>query len=332
MKNNINRQDNATDWFAARMILKKSGEQLNVAKELDRFRNRQHRQLHFHRRFWLWGMAAVAACLAVFLYLGREAEKKESIALAKATVVQADSVVFMTDRCQTISVLATADREFIITPKTHEEAEQLVVTIPQGEYYTIVLPDKSKVFLHAGSKIYFPTEFKRERREVELLYGEAYFQVTHDEHRPFVVKTATMQTTVLGTEFNVVARGDANDNVTLITGLVAVSHNQYQQYIKPGQQASVAQDGTIATQTVDTEKYVAWRDGFLYFDNMTLHDIMTEIGQNYNCTVDFADKAVAQRKFHFVAERSLSVDSVLSSINKIKDVKVMRHGQTIYVK
>lgn len=331
MMNNINRQDNATDWFAARMILKKSGMQVDAEKELGRLKARRGRHLRV-RRLWSWTGAAVAACVMLFFFMGREVKKNQSIALAKATVVQADSVVFMTGQCQTISVPATHDREFVVTPQTHEEAEQLVVTIPQGEYYTIVLPDKSKVFLHAGSKIYFPTEFRHDRREVELLYGEAYFQVTHDEHRPFVVKTATMQTTVLGTEFNVVARGDANDNVTLITGMVAVSHNQHQQYIKPGQQATVAPDGTIATQTVDTEKYVAWRDGFLYFDNMTLHDIMEEIGQNYNCTVDFADKTNAQRKFHFVAERSMSIDSVLTSINKIKDVRVVRHGQTLYVK
>lgn len=331
MRDNNHTQKHSSDWFAARMALKRNGRSIDVEQELKAFKSRHKRDSQRHTRT-LWLALTAAACIIGCIITGLEVKKEKTIQLAKTTIVKADSVVIMSGKCKPVSIPTTKSHELVVTPETNKEAQQLVVTIPQGEYYTIVLSDQSKIYLHAGSRVYFPTEFDHKRREVELVYGEAYFQVTHDERRPFVVKTRQMETTVLGTEFDIATCDGQNDCVTLITGSVNVSHGSQHRIIRPGQQATVGHDGLIDTKTVDTEKYVAWRDGLLYFDDMTLHDIMEEIGRNYNCSVEYADRNSAIRKYHFVTERSVSIDSVVSSINKLRDISVERRGQTLYVR
>src|SRR5687768_11794332 len=68
----------------------------------------------------------------------------------------------------------------------------------------IKLPDGSTVVLNGGSKLEFPESFAPDVREVTLK-GEAYFDITHDPKRPFVVHTGKVRTTVLGTAFNIKA-------------------------------------------------------------------------------------------------------------------------------
>ena len=80
----------------------------------------------------------------------------------------------------------------------------MTLYVPAGQRAELVLPDSTRVWLNANSKLVYSTSFKEGIRQVEL-DGEAYFDVKHNGDNPFVVRTKSMNVTVLGTEFNVSA-------------------------------------------------------------------------------------------------------------------------------
>lgn len=91
-----------------------------------------------------------------------------------------------------------------------------------GQRAQTVLPDGSKVWLNASSKIVYHNSLWSSDRQIDLS-GEAYFEVSHDKHAPFIVNSKQIKTCVLGTKFNVRARQDENRVVTtLLQGLVRV--------------------------------------------------------------------------------------------------------------
>ena len=85
------------------------------------------------------------------------------------------------------------------------------------------LEDGSIIRLKPGSKIIYPAHFEKSQREI-VLKGEAFFEVSKDKARPFLVYTENLTTRVLGTSFNIKAYEDGNDiEVSVKTGKVSVS-------------------------------------------------------------------------------------------------------------
>ncbi|MET3115649.1 hypothetical protein AAKU52_003401 [Pedobacter sp. CG_S7] len=102
------------------------------------------------------------------------------------------------------------------------ETVMLEKSAGNGKVIKITLSDGSKVWLNAGSKISFPKSFGKSKREISL-FGEAYFEVEHEQHRPFIIHTGAIITQVLGTSFNINAYAlNKNIKVTVLTGKVAV--------------------------------------------------------------------------------------------------------------
>src|SRR5690606_36912085 len=72
-------------------------------------------------------------------------------------------------------------------PRTAKAAEQFhLVSTPKGVSFSLHLPDGSVVFLNSDSKLYIPSDFNRDTRDVKLL-GEGYFEVAHNQKKPFLV-------------------------------------------------------------------------------------------------------------------------------------------------
>jgi len=137
--------------------------------------------------------------------------------------------------------------------------------------HEVVLPDGSAVDLNRNSRVSF-LQF-RDRRSVSLAGGEAFFQVTHDESRPFSVQANEGTITVVGTRFNV-WRDDRRVVVTVLQGAVRVEHNTaYAVTVTPGGQARYSSDkAPIALDHVKAEHAIAWKQGKLILDDMTLAD------------------------------------------------------------
>lgn len=207
-----------------------------------------------------------------------------------------------------------------------DRVERVTLSVPFGKSTNITLPDGSVAYLHPGSKLKFPTSFDGAQRMV-ILEGEAYFKVARDEAHPFVVMAGSLQTTVLGTEFNI---NTWQSEVTLISGSVRVSREKTEAVLTPGQQASFDSQ-QLSVTTVDVTPYEYWRDGYLYYDNVPLREIMEAIGRNFNMTVEFRNEDALELRMRFITERNNGVETALDMMNRMKKVRVFQEGGRIIV-
>lgn len=155
-----------------------------------------------------------------------------------------------------------------------------------GEQYSIILPDGTKVWLNAGSSLKFPTTFDGlARREVELS-GEGYFEVVHNARQPFTVHTASQYIEDIGTHFNISCYpDDPKAKTTLLEGSIKINGK----ILRPGQQATSSLSG-ISISDVNTDAIVAWKNGYFEFQDENIYDIMKRIARWYNIQVVYEGK------------------------------------------
>jgi transmembrane sensor len=196
-----------------------------------------------------------------------------------------------------ITITKTKNGQLIYTIADQQSAKpgNLYNTIetPRGGQYQINLPDGSKVWLNAETKLKFPVTFANKKERKVELSGEAYFEVAklkaEGVKMPFIVASTGQEVEVLGTHFNVNAYPDEQDTkTTLLEGLVRVSGllRPRNTILKPGQQSSLTPTG-LSLKNVDTEQAVAWKNGQFMFSNEPLTQVMKEVSRWYNVEVEY---------------------------------------------
>lgn len=202
--------------------------------------------------------------------------------------------------------------------KTHETsrpgsvpAGYNTLTTPRGGKYTITLPDGTKVWLNAGTTLKFPAVFAGTERVVDLS-GEAYFEVSKNKLKPFIVNMNHTQIRVLGTHFNVMAYADEPAiQTTLLEGSVRVSDGKASRLITPGQQAVV--NSGIAVIDADINQVMAWKNGNFAFNYEQIHTVMNKISRWYDVDIEYRGK-VTQEEFVGVIPRSKNLSDVLHTL------------------
>lgn len=204
------------------------------------------------------------------------------------------------------------------------------ITTPRGKDYEVVLSDGTEVLLNADSKLTFPVHFSGENRTVKLT-GEAYFKVTKNKHCPFIVQTDKVATKVYGTEFNLKAYPHSGVNVTLISGSVAVHSEGQEVMLKPGQNAELNSNHEFDVTTVDTECYTQWKDGYFYFDNVPLIEVVRDLGRWYNINIEIRDNSLMSYRLHFIASRKSSVKEFVDNLNVFNYLSVVQKGNRLII-
>lgn len=201
------------------------------------------------------------------------------------------------------------------------------ITTPKGRQFSVVLPDRTKVWLNAASSLRYPTVFSGRERQVTIT-GEAYFEVAKNKEKPFLVKINNEATVeVLGTSFNVNAYDDETSiYTTLLEGSVKVavaasadrqpSASQPQVILKPRQQAQIvpvngrsenglpAKAGIKLIENADIDKVMAWKNGAFNFNGASLAEVMRQLERWYDIEVVY-EKGIPD--IHFVGEMSRGV-------------------------
>ncbi len=197
------------------------------------------------------------------------------------------------------------------------------LTTPKGGTYQITLPDGSKVWLNAASSLRYPLKFDKKQRVVEL-EGEAFFDITSlpyqgaDKHTtliPFQVKTKRQLVEVLGTGFNVSDYEDDDETkTTLLEGSVRVlrSDAKNSTLLSPGEQAVLSKHKTTIRK-VDVEQFIAWKDGFFYFDRLSPQLVLAQLARWYDIDVLYETVAPNTPIFGMI-DRKKNLGSVLSSL------------------
>jgi ferric-dicitrate binding protein FerR (iron transport regulator) len=188
-----------------------------------------------------------------------------------------------------------------------------------GEKIIVTLLDGTKITLNADSKLKYPLRFGEESREV-YLDGEAYFEITHDANKPFVVHTGDVLTTDLGTKFNVCAfPNEESITVSLEEGKVEVSTGtsgakKSDVFLTPTQQLIYSkEEGTSNIKPFDSQKAIGWKDNILVFDNEPLSKVLVPLERYFGVKFEIADQSLANRtiKANFRNESFWTVVKVL---------------------
>lgn len=202
----------------------------------------------------------------------------------------------------------------------------IVVEAPQGSRTQMTLPDGTKVWLNAGSKISYSQSFGLVNRLV-LLAGEGYFEVAHNEELSFSVESENVRVKVLGTKFNFRDYpSDAEATVSLAEGSVAMNSQQHpadEQLLKPGQRATVdKQTGKIRVEEYEVANATQWTSGKLIFDGEPLQEIVKTLERSYNVKITIADNRLLTLRFYgdFLRQKQTlsEVLDALAATGKIK--------------
>lgn len=200
------------------------------------------------------------------------------------------------------------------TNASEEPAQLNTIATPVGGQYQVILQDGTKVWLNAASSLRYPSRFNNKERNVEIS-GEAYFDVTHDEKRPFKVRSKGQQVEVLGTAFNIMAY-DNEDMVktTLLRGAVRVAGlgplKAKIVTLLPGQQSLLTAQQISVNNNPDLEEVVSWKNGYFKF-NEDIKNIMNKIARWYNIEVVYRPGVDLSQTFSGEVSKSRNVSVLL---------------------
>lgn len=166
-------------------------------------------------------------------------------------------------------------------------------------HQVISLPDGTKVTLNGNSRLEYPPAFNGEFREVNLV-GEAFFEVTHDPGKPFLVHTGSIVTRVLGTSFNIKAvPGEKDVAVTVISGKVQVMENKkiLGLLTKDDQILVNTESHEVSQSKVEVKDIMQWKAEDLVFENITWERAAIMIANRYGVSVRFENEAMRNCRF-----------------------------------
>ncbi|WP_448779877.1 FecR family protein [Bacteroides congonensis] len=156
------------------------------------------------------------------------------------------------------------------------------VIVPQGQRVSLTLADGTKVWLNAKTKMEYPQSFKAFDERMVKVDGEAYFEVSKNKNRPFIVKTSKGDVEVLGTKFYVSAYATTDIfETSLIEGRVKVRTTYEDMTLNPKDKA-VLQNGILTRKHIDDMDIYRWRDGLYCFKNLSFDDVLKQFEIYYD--------------------------------------------------
>ena len=226
---------------------------------------------------------------------------------------------------QTVRINRSTDKALIPT--------QQVISTDRSDF-RIILEDGSVVTLNAHSSLTLAVPFEETRREVSL-WGEGFFQVSHDNERPFLVHANHTLIEVLGTQFNV--RNYPEEKLVetaLIEGKIALSHTKGGQKIilSPGQKVSSTDTG-IAAMRNGVAQTIAWRDRYFAYEDQPLSRVLLDICRWYGTTLD-TQSVPNDKNIYMKIEKGLPLSEVLGLLEETSNLHYQIEGRkiTIYKK
>lgn len=225
---------------------------------------------------------------------------------------------------------------YLGSTKISNETQLCEVTAPKGQISKCVLADGTEVWLNAGSTIKYDPSLTGNSREV-LLDGEAYFKVSKNKHKSFVVSTKHAQVKVLGTIFNLKAySGENKVETTLEEGSIVFSLNESATKpveLKPGEQLAYnVSEKTITLGKVETYLHTAWKDGKFVFKDADLKAIITELERLYDVRIHLENEKLLQTRFRGMFEYEQNIFSALEALEQTTNMKYRMNGRDIWLK
>lgn len=357
--------------FARRLDIKILAEKINTSPELDskkawaivkeKYQDRNEKPLIVNsRRSWIgYAVAASVACLIATAFFLKNSSQPEELLnsgpkIAKNAVQTVkggtDKAMLTLGDGKQVALLkgssvqianATSNGEEIVYESSKKTGSQLVynyLTIPRGGQFLLRLSDGTKVWLNSASQLKFPEAFiEGSARKVELVYGEAYFEVSpsslHNGSH-FQVHNRGQKVDVIGTEFNIKAyQEESNIYTTLVNGKVDVEIENKIQKLVPNQQLLFnLKNGTSLVKTVDVNSEISWKDGIFDFRGKPLKEIMIVISRWYDVDIVFVNKSMENIYFKGSLKKKQSLEDILSIMTSTTINGYEIKGKTVIIR
>ena len=209
-----------------------------------------------------------------------------------------------------------------------------IVSVNKGQRAGITLPDGTIVHLNSESKLTYTPDFNGKLREV-VLEGEAFFEVTPNKEKPFIVKTSVFDVEVLGTSFNVSVYNDENIVETaLMEGKVKLTMQGCPSkpvYLTPSQKFIYSRSdrqGTISIMEGDTE--LAWKQGILAFSAEPLEEVFRQIERWYGVTMHYDKESLVNDNFTGQF-KMISIQEMMNILRMHYNLKFKIENNDIYI-
>ena len=230
-------------------------------------------------------------------------------------------------------------KKIVYTAKSiNNEIVYNYLTTPLGGQFYVKLSDGTQVWLNSESQLKYPVTFiENKTRQVELVYGEAYFDVspsTAHNGAKFKVINQAQEVEVLGTEFNIKAyKNEFNLYTTLVEGKVSVDIMNRKETLIPNQQLILNRENnkTIISK-VDVYREISWKEGVFSFKNKPLKDIMKVLSRWYDIDVVFQTEKLEAVIFNGTLNKKLSIYDILETITNSDKIDYEIDGKTVILK
>ncbi len=190
------------------------------------------------------------------------------------------------------------------------------------------LPDGTLITLNEGATISHEASFGEEERRVRLT-GEAFFEVSRDEQRPFIIVTKSTTTQVLGTSFSVNPT-DESVTVTVVSGKVSFRDNTHQQAVvlTQGEQGNYDRaSGEVSETLNDDPNFLAWKTGKLVFDDAPIAQVVADLERFYKVAFELNTPTTENLTALFDNQ---SLEEVLAIISATLDLEIEEQTPNTY--
>jgi len=207
-----------------------------------------------------------------------------------------------------------------------DKANTQIAKIVAPRIMVVTLSDGSKVWLSAHSIFKHPKVFLGKTRQVELVEGHAFFEVTHQIGHPFIVKTKSLDITVLGTSFDVSAdQKQGTTKVSVVSGQVGVTLNgkrdQHAIMLLPKQQVVLSNSNNqLKKEHVNESVVNLWCKSPLVFEQENLNNIFKALEKQYNTHITVNNKQLLDERISITLsnQRLDTIMEILSFTKKFK--------------
>lgn len=292
-------------------------------------------------------IAILAVAAAVFLLLPKEADQplaQSSIQPVKpqATLVlstgkkidlnQAHLPILEQDGSTVNIDTLSGLRYDTAAPQTTQLIYNKII-VPRGGEYFLTLADGTQIWLDAESTLEYPVQFNAPERRVKLR-GKAYFSVTRDTAKPFLVEVDKFSIRVHGTEFNVNAHDAQRIETVLVNGSIGFKANakSAEQLLQPHQLAMVnSLTGQSEIRDVNILPHVAWKNRNIVFANERLDNIMEEIARWYDVHVFFQNEELKALRFDCNMPRYSDIRELFFFMEQTSNARFYINDRTVII-
>jgi len=226
---------------------------------------------------------------------------------------------------------------FLKTPDDQNDILWLSESTQFGEKRKVVLEDGSEIWLRNGSKIIYPSDFGKDKRQV-YVEGEVFASIAKNPDCPFVMSTDKASVIVRGTKFNLRENSRTDDlEITLVEGSVDLLLGNENEINRVSVESGTIlkanrEDLSITTRRFDTKSYISWVEkDVLYFNDETFESIIEDLEKRYGIQVVVHRKSLLKIRFFASFVNDESPMQILQTLGADNNMKVVKQSNSIHI-